>query len=149
MNAARESRLAGNQTAEVLAGRRDTSILPRPAQHTPKLVGASVETELEATLWRLMDGSIAIWQLTPALAAWWHVAYAAGAQSLGDHLDQAQADADRYYELAMNPGKSLSEMKQRRIDEAIADADRAGALVTERDVARTIFAAVQVKGRAQ
>lgn len=149
MNAARESRLADNQTAEVLAGRRDTSILPRPARHTPKLIGASVETELEATLWKLMDGSISTWQLTPALAAWWHVAYAAGARSLNDELDQAQADADRYYELAMNPGRSLSEMKQRRIDQAIAEADRAGTLVTEGDVARTIFAAVQIKGRAQ
>ena len=111
-----------------------------------RLIGASVDTELEATLWRLMDGSIEIWQLTPALAAWWHVAYDSGAGSLRQDVAQATSDADRYYELAMNPGKSLSEQKQRRIDIAIAGADRDGTLVSEGDLIRTVTAACENRG---
>ncbi|MFZ4894201.1 hypothetical protein ACL9RL_07105 [Plantibacter sp. Mn2098] len=147
MNATRESRLAGNQTAENLAeGRDDTSILPRAMHQTPKLIGASVESELEATLWRLMDGTVQLWQLTPALAAWWHFAFAEGSRSLQPALTRALADRDRYYESAMNPGKQLSEMKQRRIDEALDTADQAGALVTELDVLNVVVAAATAGG---
>jgi hypothetical protein len=77
-----------------------------------RLIGATVDDHLEATLWRLVAGEIGLHQLTPALAGFWSLAYDQGRASRQAELDRANADADRYYRAAYD----TREHQLRRID---------------------------------
>jgi hypothetical protein len=84
------------------------------------LIGASVDAELDATLWRLVNGEIAIHDLTPALAAWWHVAHYFGEQSCQKEIRRLNRQLDRQYVAMWNPVKvdpnrpTYAELERRR-----------------------------------
>lgn len=111
-----------------------------------QLIGARVEDQLDRVLWDLVRGDVELHQLTPALAGTYNLGFADGRASLEPALEQARRDAARYYELAYNPGRQLSELRQRRIDEQLETAWRAGELVTEMDVIETVISAAQPRG---
>lgn len=108
------------ETDEVLAGGLNTSIVSAHREQPRKMqwnIGASVDNELERTLWRLVAGDIELYHLTPALAAWWTVAHEQGRRSVRPALQQAQDERDRYYEIAFY-GKDLGDVRRRRMDAA-------------------------------
>ena len=114
---------ADTRADEVVAGGLNTSIVTPAFAKSRKVewaIGSSVDSELERTLWRLVAGDIEQYQLTPALAAWWTVAHEQGRRSLQPELEQAQADRDRYYEIAFY-GRDLGDVRSRRMDEASED----------------------------
>lgn len=80
-----------------------------------RLIGRAVENELDSTLWRLIVGEIGLHEVTPALAAFWHLGYDAGRASLLPELHQARADRDRYFRAAFD---TPDQMRQRLVDGA-------------------------------
>ncbi len=87
----------------------------------------------------LAAGRIELWQIPAWALELWDAGYYARdpeVAALEQQLAQAEADADRYFELWRNPGAALSAMRQRRIDQALAEADDAAQLHTEADVLR-------------
>ncbi|SKA86982.1 hypothetical protein SAMN06295879_1016 [Agreia bicolorata] len=114
---------AETRADEVVAGGLNTSIVTPAWGQSRKAewnIGASVEGELDRTLWRLVAGDIELYHLTPALAAWWTVAHEQGRRTLQPELEQATADRDRYYEIAFY-GRDLGDVRRRRMDEASED----------------------------
>lgn len=93
----------------------------RSTLNRTRLIGATVENRLSATLERLMHGEIGLHELTPSLAAFYHLGHAHGVESMRPAVEQALADAARYYERWCNPGKVLDETQRQRIDEAAED----------------------------
>ncbi|GGA59428.1 hypothetical protein GCM10011490_06810 [Pseudoclavibacter endophyticus] len=88
---------------------------------TRRLVGASVGSELDRALTGLLDGSLEIADLHPALAAWWWAGWNAGRYSLAGRLQRAEDEAARWYELAYCPGaRDYPDMVRRRLDAAAA-----------------------------
>lgn len=81
-----------------------------------RLIGASVEDDLDAVLWQLVDGEVELHQLTPGLAGFWSLAYDQGRASRQAEIDRANADADRYYRAAYD---SLA-LRNQRFDVAAA-----------------------------
>ncbi|CAN5516188.1 hypothetical protein BH10ACT6_BH10ACT6_01250 [soil metagenome] len=67
-------------------------------------IGASVETQLQSELDRLLCGELSLNDLTPALQAWFVAGYTAGRDT---HPDVAQLtwERDLWYFVACNPSK--------------------------------------------
>ena len=86
----------------------------RSAFYGTRLFGASVENHLDSILWRLVRGELGLHQLTPSLAAFWHLGYDDGRASLLPQLRQAEADRDRYYLRAFD----TPNRRRQRLDEA-------------------------------
>ncbi|MFC5791915.1 hypothetical protein EDM22_13805 [Agromyces tardus] len=84
-------------------------------------IGATVEKALDATLWRLITGEIALHELTPALAGFYTIGHAHGVESVLERLRNTEHERDRYYELWTNPGTQLTDIRLRRMREAAED----------------------------
>lgn len=84
----------------------------------PDLVGATVERQLDASLWRLVQGEVGLHDLTPALVGFYSIGFAHGQDSLRPELERAQHDRDTYYERWTNPGQLLTDVRLRRMREA-------------------------------
>lgn len=83
------------------------------------LVGASVAGDLDAALTGLLDGSLDLADLHPALAAWFWAGWNAGRDSLTQRLQQAEDARDRYFEQLHHPGaRDYPDLVLRRLDEA-------------------------------
>lgn len=65
-----------------------------------RLIGHTVERQVDSTLWLLVRGEIELHQLTPALAGLYHVGYMDGRAAMQPDLDRAIADRDRFYRKA-------------------------------------------------
>lgn len=115
------------------------------AMHRP---GWTVAAQLDAHLDRLMRGEVQLWELHPALAAWFIAGFDAGRASLASDIERARDEAARWYEIAHNPGRELSDVQQRRIDEALEAAWDARELHTELDVVRVACGAAESPRRA-
>lgn len=109
MSAARESRPEGNQAADVLDKNSNSN-------QSPTLYGASVETQLDGLLTRLMLGTVELYQCTPALAAWWTFAHENGRKSRQAEIDRLSDEADRLHLVAYNSPKDAAAIVQRRLD---------------------------------
>lgn len=100
----------------------------------------------------LDTGRLELWHLPPWAFALWHSGYFARDHEvlqLQQLLEQANADADRYYELWRNPGRSLADVRQRRIEQALAEAaSSAVPLTLQRQVEITVQAAIPPRRRA-
>jgi hypothetical protein len=91
-----------------------------------ELVGATAEKPLDASLWRLITGEIGLQDCTPALRAWYQFGFDDGRKAAQTEIGRLELqlanvcrERDSLYERLTNPGKKLSQMKQRRIDQAV------------------------------
>jgi hypothetical protein len=132
---AERSRPAGNRAANVQVSKAGN------ISNSPTLIGASVENQLDAALWRLLNGEIGLQDLTPALRGWYTVAHDDGRASCRATIDKLTATADRLYmaaygsKLKVAPNTpSYAELERRR-----GNVERAEQI--ERDLA-AMFAAV-------
>ena len=66
------------------------------------LIGATVETRLDRILWQVILGDVELYQLTPALAAWWTLAHETGRVSRQAEIDRLNSENDRLYRAAYN-----------------------------------------------
>lgn len=82
-----------------------------------RLIGAAVENQLRATLVQLAAGEIGLHDLTPSLAAFYHLGHFDGVDSLEVRLAQCEADRDRYYLAAFDTPEQL----RRRLDQEARD----------------------------
>jgi hypothetical protein len=126
---AERSRPAGNRAANVQVSEAGNT------SNCPTLIGSSVESQLEATLWRLQRGEIGLQNLTPALRGWYAVAHDEGRVSRQATIDKLTATADRLYMAAYGPkvkidpnAPTYAELERRR-----GNVDRAEQI--ERDMA--------------
>lgn len=69
----------------------------------------------------LLLGHVELWQLPPSIAQIFAFAYTAGAASRQGEIDQAESDADRFYDRWLNPGKKLAEVRRDRMQAAAAE----------------------------
>lgn len=99
------------------AGAAEDQVTARSALDSTSLVGAAVEKQLDATLWRLIAGEIGLHDLTPALAGWYTLGYDAGRAAILPQLQGAEADRDRYYRAAYDTPERLRE----RLDQGARD----------------------------
>lgn len=81
-------------------------------------LGHEFEAVADGLLWSLVRGDVQLWHITPALAGFYGLGHNDGRASRQPEVDQAQADADRYYRYWQNPGKQLDEFYQKQIDVA-------------------------------
>ncbi|WP_068483484.1 hypothetical protein [Pseudoclavibacter helvolus] len=95
-------------------------------QGIEKLNGHTVETELGALLDRIIVGSLGLHELTPSIAGFITYGFDQGRTSrdrevaaLRQQLARAERDRDTYYERLMNPGVKLTELHQRREQQAL------------------------------
>lgn len=111
------------ETPAANGGSNNTLLAERVAPILPR-IGASVDAELDATLWRLVGGEIGLSDCTPALQAWWCVAAEAGRQSASrDEIEQLTRDRDRWYACYANgwtPGEYLRRQTDALWDAAVA-----------------------------
>lgn len=93
-----------------------TPILPR--------IGASVDAQLDATLWALVDGSIELTDCTPAIQDLWAVAAEQGRQSANlDRIERLTYERDLWYACYANgwtPGEYLRRRTAALWAEAVA-----------------------------
>ena len=102
----------------------------RDTAKSTKLVGHTVEKQLDKILWELVRGDIELNQLTPALAGLWTVAYFDGLEAgkaTADAAVRAQVDrlehlASLWYFVACNPGKTAADYRRNAVDAAWAEA---------------------------
>lgn len=123
MTGQRESRQAGNLTANELAPKPTTPtvtpIRANSAEPAP-LIGATVEKPLDRILWQVLSGDVELYQLTPALVAWWTLAHNTGRVSRQAEIDRLNSENDRLYQRAWNPlapikiGPSYAELEKTR-----------------------------------
>lgn len=107
--------VVANGTAKDLGG--------SPSNKRTTLIGSAVENQLDRTLWQLMSGDVGFEHLTPALLAWWTVAFEAGRASLVPELRQSQHEADRLWLLAFGE-VDRREYLLDRLDRAVQLAER-------------------------
>lgn len=95
-------------------------------QGIEKLNGHTVETELGALLDRLIVGELGLHELTPSIAGFVTYGFDSGRGSrdpeladLRRRLARAERDRDTYFEQLHNPGKKLTELHQRREQQAL------------------------------
>ena len=107
----RESRLTENEAAQELSPKpTTTSVKPierDPAKPAGK-IGAAVEAQLDATLWKLQAGTIGLHDLTPGLMAFYAIGHSDGIASIAPQLEQAICDRDRYYSAAFSPRQPIN-----------------------------------------
>lgn len=88
------------------------------ASHTQstRLIGHTVDAELDATLWRLVSGDLTLSDLTPALRDWWVVAAEFGRQTANtDRIDRLTYERDLWYACYAN-GWTPGEYMRRHTD---------------------------------
>lgn len=81
------------------------------------LIGYTVEKQLDAALWRLVQGDIGLHECTPALRGWYSVGHHDGIESCKRTILRLEADVERYYLYAFNP-RDRAELIRQRIDDA-------------------------------
>lgn len=98
-----ETPAANGGSNNTLLAERVTPILPR--------IGASVDAQLDATLWGLVDGSIQLSDCCGAIQDLWAVAAEQGRKSANrDEIEHLTRDRDRWYVCWANgwtPGEYL------------------------------------------
>jgi hypothetical protein len=113
----KENRQGANLAAECLTGGPDDSSLTANRATSPDSaakIGATVETQLDAALVRLVANDIALDDLTPALQGFYLAGHAAALAAVLPELTRAEqtaehanADADRLYGLAFFPREPI------------------------------------------
>lgn len=106
----------------------------------PIHISPQAQQGLDDMLHQLRTGQIGLWHLPFEIRAFYWAGFADAEVTYKTQLEQLQHEADMFYELWMNPGKKLSQMKQRRIDQAMDAAWNEGKVFTE---AEQIVAMVQ------
>lgn len=103
----------GPQTANPEALENNSAAVPI----LPRRIGASVESELERELWRLVVGDRSLRDFTPALQAWWTIAYEEGRRSsVREAVEGLRFSRDLWYFVANNPGKTPADYYARCTD---------------------------------
>ncbi|MGO2111928.1 MAG: hypothetical protein ACTH31_09965 [Pseudoclavibacter sp.] len=84
-----------------------------------RLVGASVERDLDAALTGLLAGRLDLAALTPGLSGFYFAGWNAGRESVAQRLERAEDEAARWFEIAHNPdARAYRSMVLRRLDAA-------------------------------
>lgn len=66
--------------------------------HDTRLIGHTVDAELDATLWRLVGGDLTLSDVTFALRDWWAVAAEFGRQTANtDRIERLEWERDYWY----------------------------------------------------
>ncbi len=109
-----ETPAANGGSNNTLLAERVTEILPR--------IGASVDAQLDATLWGLVDGSIQLSDCCGAIQDLWAVAAEQGRQSANlDRIERLTHERDMFYACWAN-GWTLGEYRRRRTEALWAEA---------------------------
>lgn len=87
-------------------------------------IGHTVENQLEDILWKLILGDVDLHQCTPALAAWWHLAYDEGRRSRQPEIDRLNTENESLWLRANNSPAEAVELVQRRLDGSFDEAAR-------------------------
>jgi hypothetical protein len=110
-------------------------------------IGHTVEAQLCAALDALLDGSVGLHELTPSLAGFYTVGHWHGSRSRDLELARVADERDALYERLYNPGMRLTEVRQRRIDQAIDAAFEAGSLIDDYAIAAVMVEAARAPRR--
>jgi hypothetical protein len=91
--------------SEVSGGDLDTPSLPaiEPRASKRLVLSDTAESWITERAHELATGQLGFWELPPSLVEFYYVAFFAGRESLTPDLNQAQRDADRFYESAFGP----------------------------------------------
>ncbi|MCT2041928.1 hypothetical protein M3D15_01020 [Pseudoclavibacter alba] len=127
MSSDKETRPAGNGTGIENSGQA-TNPLQSMRPRCTKVAAAYISRVVD----ELMTGSLGLHEIVPELAdVYWlgelhgyERGYRAGRATYRERLERAEADRDTYYERWTNPDpRKLTEVRQRRMDEALAAFD--------------------------